>query len=73
MHPYIVFIFLKKKYISYTGFAFHNKNSHIDYIVKYLKIQEVLINKFKKNQQIVLEFFDIRNVFFLARYQNKKV
>ena len=73
MHPYIVFIFLKKKYISYTRFAFHNKNSHIDYIVKYLKIQEVLRNKLKKINKLFKIFLIFEKFLFLARYQNKKV
>jgi hypothetical protein len=46
MHTYF-FYFLNEKNISYTGFAFHSKNTQINFRVKYLKKYKGPANKFK--------------------------
>jgi hypothetical protein len=66
-----IHIFLKEKNISYTGFAFHSKNSQIKYTVKYLKKYKGPINKFKKLHEFSWNFLISRKA-CLTRYQNKK-
>jgi len=55
MHAYF-FIFLLKK-VSYTRFAFHNKNSQINYTVKYIKknMKDLQINS--KGPTNIFEIF----------------
>jgi hypothetical protein len=53
------YFFFKKFFLSYTRFAFHSKNSQINYTVKYLKKYEGPTNKFKKNYEFFLKFSDI--------------
>ena len=37
MHVFFLFFYFFIKKVSYIGFAFHSKNSKINYAVKYLK------------------------------------
>jgi len=51
------FVFLK--YISYTKFLFHSKNSQINYTVKYLKKTRGTYKQIQKDPRNILEFCDI--------------
>jgi hypothetical protein len=54
---HIVLFFLK--YISYTEFLFHSKNSQINYTVKYLKKTRGTYKQIQKDPRNILEFCDI--------------
>jgi hypothetical protein len=60
MHVYFFYYYYFVKKISYIGFAFHSKNSKINYTVKYFKknTRDPQINS--KNSRIFLEFSNIQ-------------
>jgi hypothetical protein len=71
MHTYFIF-FKERKNVSYTRFAFHSKNSQINYTVKYLKQNASDLKINSKGSTNFLGIFWYHKEVCLAKYQNKR-
>jgi hypothetical protein len=71
MYIFLLLFFCKK--ISYIGFAFHSKNSKINYTVKYFKKKyKRPTKKFKKIHEFFLEFSNIQKALVQPDIKTKR-